>query len=304
MESFIKRFYIYQKERFPILGHGVMIAAFSFSAIAFSRICRGENSFISIPLYLIAIFNTIGIFFLLRVFDEFKDKEDDAKFRKYLPVPRGLVTLNELRNVGIVVFVAQLIVNTAFVPQILPLYALVIGYLLLMGKEFFVAAWLKKHQFWYVVSHMLIIPLVDVLASGFDWELSKVAPSNGLLLFFAVSFMNGLVLEIGRKIKTTENEEEGVVSYTKLLGIYGAPITWLILLKITLVLAVLASKFARHSLLEQMILVALFVPCALTVAWFMISKTQKAAKSMEIAAGLWTLGMYILLGGLKMFVRF
>ncbi len=304
MDSFIKRFYIYQKERFPVLGHGLMIAAFSFSAIAFSRVCRGAEGFISWKLYFLAIFNTIGIFFLLRVFDEFKDKEDDAKFRKYLPVPRGLISLTELRNVGIGVFVSQIVVNSIFVPQILPLYALVVGYLLLMGKEFFVAEWLKKHQFWYVVSHMLIIPLVDVLASGFDWELNNVVPSRGLLLFFAVSFMNGVVLEIGRKIKTPLNEEEGVVSYTKLLGITGAPLTWLLLLVATLVLAILSSQYAGHSVEEQMMLVVLFVICSLSSLWFMLSKTQKAAKSMEIAAALWTLGMYILLGGIKMFIRF
>jgi len=34
--SFLKRLYIYQKERFPILGHGVLVVAFSFSAISYS----------------------------------------------------------------------------------------------------------------------------------------------------------------------------------------------------------------------------------------------------------------------------
>lgn len=51
-----KRFYIYQKERFPLLGHGLLVATFSFSAIAYSRICRGQTGFVNWNTYLIGIF--------------------------------------------------------------------------------------------------------------------------------------------------------------------------------------------------------------------------------------------------------
>ncbi len=57
---------------------------------------------------------------------------------------------------------------------------------------------------------MLIIPLVDVYASGLDWLLEGTDAPRGLLFFFAVSFMNGVVLEIGRKIRTPDQEKKGV----------------------------------------------------------------------------------------------
>jgi hypothetical protein len=98
------------------------------------------------------------------------------------------------------------------------LYAVVMGYLLLMRVEFFVPHWLKRHQLMYVVSHMIIIPLIDVYASGLDWFLGGFKAPVGLLFFFAVSFMNGIVLEFGRKIKPPDSEEEGVLSYTKYFG--------------------------------------------------------------------------------------
>ena len=104
----LQRFYIYQKERFPILGHGLMIFAFTFSAISYSRICRGKEGFIPWQDFLIGIFATVTLFFLVRIFDEFKDKEDDAKYRKYLPVPRGLISLKELRIIGLVVASMQI----------------------------------------------------------------------------------------------------------------------------------------------------------------------------------------------------
>ncbi|HIA07289.1 MAG TPA: hypothetical protein EYN71_11445, partial [Flavobacteriales bacterium] len=106
--SFLKRFYIYQNERFPILAHGFIIAVFTFSAVSYSRICRGVEGFIPWQSYLIGIFATITLFLLVRIFDEFKDREDDAKYRKYLPVPRGLISLKELRVVGIVVAAIQI----------------------------------------------------------------------------------------------------------------------------------------------------------------------------------------------------
>ncbi len=297
---FYRRFYLYQKERFPFLGHGALIAAFSFSAISYSRICRGIHTFIDWNLFYLCIFNTITLFFLLRVFDEFKDKDDDAKFRTYLPVPRGLISLNELKKVGFVFFTLQILVNTFFVPTLLPLYAMVIGYLLLMGKEFFVVEWLKRHQFWYVVSHMLIIPLVDVFASGFDWKIEKANPSTGLLFFFAVSFMNGIVLEIGRKIKAPEKEEEGVVSYSGLLGANKAAIFWIVLLAVTLVLAFTAASYSGQSYIELSTLIVLFVICSLPAIWFLFTKKQKAGKMIEIASALWTFGMYLMLGGIPM----
>ena len=160
---FFRRFYIYQKERFPLLGHGLLVAAFSFSAISYSRICRGAEGFVDAKTFAVGVFTTISLFLLVRIFDEFKDAEDDARFRKELPVPRGLITFRELALTGILVAIAQILVNLIFFPKMLWIYAAVVGYLSLMGKEFFVAEWLKKHQFWYVTSHMFIIPLIDIM---------------------------------------------------------------------------------------------------------------------------------------------
>src|SRR5574337_1862899 len=89
----LKRFWIYQQERFPIFGHVPLVASFSFSAIAYSRICRGAAGFVPWDRYLTGIITTITLFLLVRIFDEFKDRKDDEKYRPELPVPRGLVSL-------------------------------------------------------------------------------------------------------------------------------------------------------------------------------------------------------------------
>ncbi len=301
---FLKRLYIYQKERFPILGHGVLVAVFSFSAISYSRISRGADGFVSNEKFLLGIFTTITLFLLVRILDEFKDAKDDAQYRKELPVPRGLISLKELAAIGWVVFILQVLVNLIFFPKMLWLYAGVMVYLLLMTKEFFIAKWLKRHQFWYVTSHMFIIPFIDVYASGLDWFLAGVAAPIGLLFFFAVSYMNGIVLEVGRKIRTPEIESEGVLTYTSMLGIPKAIILWLTVLLATLILSFLAAYFAGFGLESYIILAFILALCTVPAALFLIRPSVQKAKMIEYASAFWTIAMYLTLGAGPMISRF
>jgi 4-hydroxybenzoate polyprenyltransferase len=295
--SFLKRFYLYQKERFPILGYAILVSSFSFSAISYSRICRGAAGFVDWKIYLTGIFTTISLFLLVRIFDEFKDAEDDAKYRRELPVPRGLISFRELFIMGIVIVVLQIAVNLFFFPKMLIIYFVVIAYLSLMGKEFFVVEWLKKHQFWYVTSHMFIIPLIDIYASGLDWLLGGVSAPEGLLFFFAVSYMNGIVLEIGRKIRTPEKESQGVLSYTSMLGTNRAVILWIFILLITLSLSVAACFFAGYGMTAFIVLGCVFILCSLPAFLFLTHKTYKRSKMIEYASAFWTIAMYLTLGG-------
>lgn len=298
--SFWKRLWIYQKERFPLLGHGLLVAAFSFSAIAYSRICRGAEGFVDTKTFLVGIFTTVSLFLLVRIFDEFKDAEDDARYRRELPVPRGLVSLSELKKVGIGIVMLQLALNLLFFPKMLLLYATVIIYLCLMGKEFFIPEWLKKHQFWYVTSHMLIIPLIDIYASGLDWLRADVAAPLGLLYFFVVSYMNGIVLEIGRKIRAPHDEKEGVLTYSAMLGLHRSVYSWVFVLAITLSLTMAASYYAGHGGLTYLSLGIIFMGCCIPAALFLKSQTRGAAKAIEVASAIWTIAMYLILGGVPM----
>lgn len=300
--SFAKRMFIYQKERFPLLGHGLLVASFSFSAVSFSRICRQKEGFIDWNTFFVGVFTTISLFFLVRVFDEFKDREEDAKFRKHLPVPRGLVTLKELAIVGLIAFIGQIILNAWYFPKMLMIYAVVFGYLCLMGKEFFIPEWLKKHQFWYVVSHMMIIPLIDVYASGLDWFLEGAEAPKGLLFFFVVSFMNGVVLEIGRKIKTLENEEFN--TYSTALGAKKATFLWISVLTLAYGFMLSASVFAGFGWPGVWIGSSIYLICLVPGLIFISWPTAKSSKAIEYASALWTIGTYLSLGGIPMLLEF
>ena len=299
-QSIAYRFYLYQKERFPFLAHGLLIAVFSFSAVSYSRICRGMEDFIPLKVFLPGIFTTITFFLLLRISDEFKDASEDKQFRPYLPVPRGLITLKELKWIAIIVVLMQLLIQLWAFPSMLGLYALAFLYLGLMTVEFFVPNWLKKKQLIYVASHMMIIPLIDIYAAGLDWHISKAEAPHGLVFFLAVSYMNGVVIEFGRKIKPAHKEEEGVVTYSKLYGPDRAALYWIIVLLLTLALSFAASAFAGHGFWTYLVLLVLFIFCSLPAIVFMRNKREKLGKMIESASGIWTIGMYLILGGAPM----
>ncbi len=158
------RLWEYQAERFPVFKHGALIVAFGASAVCLSALLRGAApSWLAIGVAVLVLF---GFFFQLRVADEHKDNEDDTKYRPERPVPRGLVTLKELRVVAIGVGVAQ-VGLTAWLDWrlIVPLLA-VWGWLAIMTKEFFVPVWLKKRPLIYMVSHTAIMPLIDLYATA------------------------------------------------------------------------------------------------------------------------------------------
>lgn len=298
----MNKYLVYLSERFPLKSYVPIIAIFSFSAICYSLSANGEIQFIPWLDYLKAFFLTFTIFLLLRISDEFKDHEDDMKYRKYLPVPRGLITLQELKWLGILLIIMQIFL-IVFNQSFLGIYLVSMVYLGFMFKEFFIEDWLKSHQMAYVISHMMIIPLVDLVASAAHWSFVGINPPMALAWFFAVSFFNGIVLEIGRKIKLPEHEEEGVVSYSKLWGMHKAVYIWIFILLITLILSFVAS-YAISSPFYVYVLLGVFASFGFYVAFnFLANPTQKKAKMIENAAGLWTMGMYLNLGALPFIIK-
>lgn len=302
MQPLPLRFWQYLKERFPLHQHGLLIVAFSFSAISYSIITRGAEGFISAPVFVWAVFSNLSLFFLLRVFDEFKDAKDDAAFRSELPVPRGLISLKELAIIASIWLGLHFIGQLILFPELLWMYFLVIGYMLLMRVEFFVPEWLKIRPMAYALSHMMIIPLVDVFASGFDWQLAGADAPIGMLYFFAVSFFNGMVLEIGRKIRIPADEKEGVVSYSSQYGWKKALGLWTGMLMITYILCWLAGNYAGFDWMWKVLLSVPFVISVFFGFRFWQNQTSKRAKTIEIISGIWALFMYLLLGAGPMIV--
>jgi len=128
----IKNFKIYLNERFPLGKNSFFVLIFTLSGYIFtgllynSKIIKPTLSkevnrvllfwdkeidkvpiiwYKFLPLFIIIFM----FFFQLRITDEFKDYEEDLKYRAYRPVQRGVVTLKALGKIGIATVIIQII---------------------------------------------------------------------------------------------------------------------------------------------------------------------------------------------------
>ncbi len=177
--SLAVRLWIYQGERFPLVVHGVAIAALSASALGVSTLLTGRPG--QMPLAAaVTAFVTLLLFFLqLRIADEFKDNADDLRYRPYRAVPRGLVSLSELGWIGVAAGAVQLALALWLDPRLVWLLIFVWGYYGLMSAEFFARTWLKAHPLVYLWSHILILPLIVLYATACDWLVNGLVPYPG-----------------------------------------------------------------------------------------------------------------------------
>ncbi|MBL9205686.1 MAG: UbiA family prenyltransferase [Opitutaceae bacterium] len=299
----MKRWWIYQRERFPLAAHGPLILAFSASAVSYSALLRGAASVPALRSFAVAFIVSLGSFLLLRIADEFKDQEEDSRYRPYRPVPRGLVKLRELAWIGVGVAVGQLALALLIGTTLVSLLAVTWVYFALMSREFFVRDWLKARPVVYLFSHMAIMPLVDWFATGCDWVHAGGTMPPGLFWFLAASFCNGIVIELGRKIRSPGEEEAGVETYSVLWGPRIAVFAWLAAMGATLLCAGIAGARIGFATPLVAALGTCLVVAALCGGAFLRSPEPKTSKRIEALSGIWTLALYLVLGVIPLWIK-
>lgn len=293
----MKRWWIYQRERFPIIQHGPLVLAFSSCAVAYSSMLTGSSP--EWQSFTVAFITCFLFFLQLRIADEFKDAEEDAKFRPYRPVPRGLIKLRELGYLFAFSAVIQLGLAVLYSPILLIVLFVAWLYLALMSVEFFARDWLKTRPITYLWTHMLIMPIVDFYATACHWIPSGDKPWAGLSFFLAASFCNGLVIELGRKLRQAEAEEIGVPTYSKLWGLQKASIAWLGCVIATYFFATIAASMIDYFwVVSGVLLLPLAAAVYTTLSW---KKSQ--SKHFELLAGVWTLILYLSIGIIPLWIR-
>ncbi len=307
---FARRWWTYQRERFPLFGHGPLVAVFSASAVCFSMLLRtqaGDPPSWPDPSALISAFICCLLMFLqLRIADEFKDFKEDLEYRPYRPVQRGLVSLRQLGFLFVICMPLQFGLAWMRSPRLVVLLLIAWAYLALMSREFFVAEWLKARPLIYLWSHMLIMPLVDLFATGCDWTASPSGrPGSlvGLGLFLGASYFNGIVIEVGRKVRSPQDEERGVQTYSMLWGPRRATLAWLGAIAMTGSFALAASVFIGTWRWFAVSTACLAIGTAIVARAFLNRQVPGAGKRIELASGLWTIGLYLALGVIPLGAR-
>ena len=108
---------------------------------------------------------------------------------------------------------------------------------------------------------------------------------------------------MGRKIRIPEDEKEGVLTYSSLHGARNATLLWLLMILVTAGWAVAAVWFAGYGMQGFYTMLAIALVISIPAIFFLQKMTAKRAKMIEYASALWTIAMYLSLGGIPMAIE-
>lgn len=293
---FATRLAAYLRERFPLLGHGLLIASYGSSNQFLARALTRPGE----PMHytwssLSGAVVLLCLFFHLRVFDEHKDYLEDCRNHPDRVLQRGLVTLRDLRWLGAIAIATEVVLASLHSQAALSAVLVALGFSVLMLKEFFVGAWLRRHFLLYAVSHMLIMPLFALVVFSFATKRWPWTAPGWFWLYACVGFFVTFNWEVSRKIRAPEDEREGVQSYTKIFGTYGAAHVVLAIRVVDTLLVALVGWHLGLSRWFYLALVALFVVCALGFLHYRLRTTSRTAKRMETYAGMYIVAFDLVL---------
>lgn len=223
--NFLKKWYTYQKERFPVLAFGsyvfaIAFATYCFSNSEFNKVYPLGTSFFDWKIILTMFVLGLLQFLMVRIIDEFKDYEEDCKYRPYRPVPRGLISLKELKVLFIICAILQIAITAIVNRYALKFLVLLWIVFYLMTKGFFIKKVLDKHILLEVTFDEIMMPILVVFLSKFPN--GRIFLTNRYFLFLFMTYVVSWIIEIARKVRCKEDEEEGVRTYTAVFGINKA----------------------------------------------------------------------------------
>ncbi len=213
----VKRWFIYFREMFPLQKYLPFIF-FTFSAIYGVTQLMAQRQIIQIGYRFWAGMATVFMMTLLmRIFDEFKDRETDSKLFPGRALSRGAVRYSDIKVLGWLVFFIMVVLNF-LIPQSWIPFLLMLAYGFLTLKWFFRKEKISTNLILAFVTHQPMVLFiyayvvaVSIPDSQFNMMVVKVVPSV-LSLFLTVS-----AWEISRKVRATGKETE-YITYSKLYG--------------------------------------------------------------------------------------
>jgi len=284
-----------------VLAHGPLVIVFCLAVLLFSAL-QQDDDLPGILRIAGVVTSTFILFFQLRVADEFKDFEIDAKYRPQRPVQRGLVSLDELARLAFAGAAIQFLIAMTIDVGLIPVLIVVWAYIGLMTREFFAPEWLLRNPPVYLVSHMLVMPLIAFYVSTFDWLCDCREMPTGLGWLLLLSFCCGLVLELGRKIKVPASERTGVETYSGLWGSKMAVILWTASVAASVFAYTNAASYISRSTVFLSLGATVLVLGLFTAVLFPGKGPQPfrgAEKLIEPSSGLVALLLYLGLGPLQ-----
>ena len=210
----IKNFYLYQKERFPIviLGLSFLPAILSSGAIVATQV---ELKFV-----LTALIVSIAYLLHVRIIDEFRDYEHDLKHHKERPVSSGIISLKELKVIDWLAIVAIPLASLYSSPEALLIAVAMLLYSYFAQREFFLGLQFRRYFYLYNAVNLVQMLLLQILVY------TIANPSFSFTTLVTVHFLftttGTIIFEFLRKVKSPGDDGTGKDTYTWFLGLDNA----------------------------------------------------------------------------------
>ena len=209
----MSRWLTYLRERSPLATVLTVGAAQSLSSYYLFR-----SGFDAAPIVL-SVVGVAGLLILMRLADEVKDYDKDRVAHPERPLPRGLITREEMRSairsVSLLLFAFAAVVAVVRSPATGALYAATVGFALLMYNEFFVPRLLSVNAFFYALTHQVIV--LPLYAFSVATVASPAAALSRDAVWFALTGLGAsFTLEVARKLDPAAHPALG--AYLRLYG--------------------------------------------------------------------------------------
>jgi olefin beta-lactone synthetase len=287
----------YLAERFPPLRYGVLILTFFGARFLLSRVSAPVGG---MPpdvwwRFLLGALVIWLAFFHLRVIDEHRDHDSDARVHPRRVLSRGLITLGDLRTAGIVAVAAEVLLSAALGPAPLVVCLAFLGLSWLIARDFLLRHVLERHVVVNALVHLAILPAFALFAFAaatgrWPWQ----APP-AVWLYSGSGYAAGLAFEVARKVRAPEDERPGLVTYSAPLGTRRAAATVQAALVVAVALALVVAAQHGAAGWYAVGVTGLMVGVAIAVAAFWRRPTPNRAARLAGVTGLVVLAIDALL---------
>lgn len=210
---------LYLRERFPPLAYTLLILSYFGANVFLARAVDAGAPAPGAPWRFAAGAAALWLMFLhLRVVDEHKDAERDLALHPDRVLSRGLVTLGQLRALGIAAVALELALSAALGRGALIGCLIVLALTALIARDFFAARLLERRMLLNAAVHMAIMPAYGLYAYAVATARPPWAAPGLVLAYAGVGYGVGLGLEIARKIRAPGDERPGLLTYSGALG--------------------------------------------------------------------------------------
>jgi 4-hydroxybenzoate polyprenyltransferase len=286
----LKTYYLYTKERFPVVPAFLVSAVMFCSAYFFSGKFNPVNP-VGITEMILGTLVVFLVTFHLRIFDEHKDYDKDTTAYPDRMLSRGLITLKDLRVLAYAAILIEAVISlylgmTAFI-----IWIVILCYTLLMLKEFFVPEFLNSQMGLYLVSHQLLVPLI--MMQGYFLRKPQVCDPLMFIVFFAGALCAFMTYEIARKTWNPEREHELADSYTKSWGAKKTVMVNQALAVFSTAALCFVFMSGNSGIIPIIIQAAIYILFLAADIMFLNKPTLKNSKMLEGIGGLFTIAFYL-----------